>query len=221
MGEMAYPRYLRERAREMRQMKKLSLIEIAERLALPKTTVYYWISDLPLGRPRRDNGHPGNLAMQAKYRLIREAAYREGAEEFVRLAIQTPAFRDFVCLYIGEGYRRNRNRVSIANSDPAIVAFAARWIQHFSDRPLDCSLQFHADQDPRKLAVFWSERLSVDPSRVRLQPKSNSSKLATRKWRCQYGVLSVGVNDTALRARLQGWIDSIKEQWLDSASFGA
>jgi hypothetical protein len=218
---MAYPRYLRERARQMRRTEKLSLIEIAERLALPKTTVYYWISDLPLGRPRRDNGHPGNLAMQAKYRAIREDAYREGAEEFAKRALSTPAFRDFVCLYIGEGYKRNRNRVSIANSDPAIVVFAARWITQLSDRPLDCSLQFHADQDPRKLKTFWSERLSVDPGQIRLQRKSNSNKLATRKWRCQYGVMSVGVNDTALRARLQGWVDSIKGQWLDSASFGA
>jgi transcriptional regulator with XRE-family HTH domain len=50
---MAYPKYLRERAREMRRKEKLSLIEIADRLALPKTTVYYWIrGSLPDRRPR-------------------------------------------------------------------------------------------------------------------------------------------------------------------------
>jgi hypothetical protein len=214
---VAYPKYLRDRARQMRRQEKLSLIEISERLALPKTTVYYWISDLPLGRPRRENGHPGNVAMQAKYRRIREGAYQRGKEEFAQRAIVNPAFRDFVCLYIGEGYRRNRNRVEIGNSDPAIVAFAAGWIRQFSNHALDCSLQFHADQNPRRLATFWGQRLSVEPDQIRLLPKSNSSKLASRKWRCQYGVMSVGVNDTALRSRLQGWIDSIKEQWLDSA----
>jgi transcriptional regulator with XRE-family HTH domain len=36
---MAYPAYLRERARELRVTKKLSLNEFAERLALRKTTV--------------------------------------------------------------------------------------------------------------------------------------------------------------------------------------
>ena len=45
--EVAHPAYLREKARELRTKKKLSLIEIAERLALPKTTVFYWIKDLP------------------------------------------------------------------------------------------------------------------------------------------------------------------------------
>ena len=54
-GEMAHPAYLRARARELRIKKHLSLDELAEHLALPKTTVYYWIKDLPLGRERRDS----------------------------------------------------------------------------------------------------------------------------------------------------------------------
>ncbi len=44
---------LNERARELRTTKHLSIDEIAERLVLPKMKVYTWISDLPLGRPRR------------------------------------------------------------------------------------------------------------------------------------------------------------------------
>jgi hypothetical protein len=44
---MAHPAYLREKAREPRVNKKLSLLEIAERLSLPKTTIFYWIRDLP------------------------------------------------------------------------------------------------------------------------------------------------------------------------------
>ena len=50
---MGYPAYIRERARELRTAKRLSLDEIAERLAVPKTTVYYWIKDLPLNRERK------------------------------------------------------------------------------------------------------------------------------------------------------------------------
>lgn len=44
---MDYPAYLRERARDLRVKNRLSLDEISERLALPKTTVRYWIRDLP------------------------------------------------------------------------------------------------------------------------------------------------------------------------------
>jgi transcriptional regulator with XRE-family HTH domain len=111
---MAYPAYLRERARELRISKKLSLDEIAERLALPKTTVYYRIKDLPLGRERRWSmgQRKGNEAMKRKYRLLREEAYAQGLLEYDELA-RLPTFREFVALYIAEGYKRCRNVVSM------------------------------------------------------------------------------------------------------------
>jgi hypothetical protein len=91
---MAYPAYLRERASELRVTKKLSLDEIAERLALPKTTVHYWIKDLPLGRERRwsKGQRKGNAKMQANFRRRREAAYAKGVAEFDELA-ELPTFR--------------------------------------------------------------------------------------------------------------------------------
>ena len=49
-----HPAYLKEKARTLRTQRHLSIDEIAARLALPKTTIYYWVKDLPLGRPRRD-----------------------------------------------------------------------------------------------------------------------------------------------------------------------
>jgi len=165
---MAYPRYLRERAIRMRLQEKFSLLEIAERLALPKTTVYYWIAHIPLQRPRRENGHPGNVAMQVKYRRIREEAFERGRDEFGQLATADPSFRDFVSLYIAEGYRRNRNRVSIANSDPTVMIFASSWIRRFTERDLDCSLQYHADQQPDQLRAFWAKALSVRTEQIRL-----------------------------------------------------
>lgn len=218
---MAYPRYLREKAMELRTEKHLSLDEIAERLALPKTTVYYWIKGTPLGRPRRGtSGQAGNKAMQKKYRLIREAAYASGRDEFQELSTVL-GFRDFVTLYIAEGYKRNRNKVSVGNSNPVVVKFCVLWIRRYSDHPLECSLQFHADQRPESLAMFWAKQLDVSPESIRLQRKSNSSQLRRRTWRSQYGVMTVCVNDTTFRARLQGWIDAIEQVWLDSIDFGA
>jgi transcriptional regulator with XRE-family HTH domain len=47
---MAYPAYIREKARELRRKKQLTIDELAERLALPRTTIYYWVRDLPIDR---------------------------------------------------------------------------------------------------------------------------------------------------------------------------
>src|SRR3954470_12938234 len=118
----------------MRTERNFSIDEIAERLVLPRTTVFYWVRDLPIdrsARPRTRAQLNGSLAMQAKYRRLREAAYAEGRETFDELALD-PSFRDFVCLYIAEGYKRNRNTVSVCNSDPAVVVVCDRWLRRLS-----------------------------------------------------------------------------------------
>jgi AcrR family transcriptional regulator len=218
---MAYPAYVREKARKLRVEKRLSIDEIAERLALPKTTIYYWVRDLPLGRPRRANPgqRKGNQRMRAKYRLRRAAAYALGRLEFERL-VRDPTFRDFVCLYIAEGYKRNRNTVAVGNSDPTVVVLCTHWIRRFARNPVTFRVQYHADQDLEELREFWGRQVGVAPERICLQRKSNSGQLGGRTWRSRYGVLTVHAGDTALRARLQGWIDCLREQWLNSADSG-
>ncbi len=216
---MTHPAYLREKAREIRVEKRLTIDEIAERLALPRTTIYHWVRDIPI--PRANPGRPfasdaqrrGNEAMQANWQRRREAAYAVGAGEFDRLAAE-PCFRDFVCLYVAEGYKRSRNQVSIANSDPAVVAVADRWLKRFAVRPLDYVVQYHADQDLDEIRAFWGVVVGVEPERVGVQRKSNSNQLAGRTWRSAHGVLTVRVGDTLLRARLQAWIDRVRSEWV-------
>jgi hypothetical protein len=218
---MAYPAYVREKARQLRVERRLSIVEIAERLALPKTTVFYWVRDIPLQRPRRANPHPGACAMERRFRLLREEAYEDGRGSFSALASSDRTFRDFVCMYIGEGYKRNPNRVSIANSDPRVVVLATRWLRALSRNPLHFSLQYHADQDLRKLSEFWASTLGIQAHAVRMQRKTNSGRLGGRTWRCAHGVLAVTTNDTLLRARLQAWMDCVQEQWIHSPANGA
>ena len=93
----------------MRIERRLTIDELAERLALPRTTIYYWVRDLPI--PGSGSGgvwpeaarRKGTRAMQRKYRLLREEAYRQGERESEALAAEA-TFRDFVCLYVAEGY---------------------------------------------------------------------------------------------------------------------
>ena len=215
---MAHAAYIREKARQMRVERQLTIDQIAERLALPRTTIYYWVRDLPLAEALRHSGprqaarRRGNRGMQRKYRLLREAAYREGLESFAELAAD-PSFRDFVCLYIAEGYKRSRHTASICNSDPAVMKVATQWLRRLTDRPLSYSIHHHADQDLTELCHFWSELLDTEASAMRLYRKSNSGRLHGRTWRCPHGVLAVSVHDTLFRARLQAWIDRLTDEW--------
>src|SRR5690606_39030567 len=99
--------HLRAKAISLRTEKHMTLDEIVECLSLPKTTVYYWIKDLPIpARPRQQHWgqRRGTEAMQAKYAAKREAAYQQGCEEAPEL-LKNPTFRDFVVLYMAEGYK--------------------------------------------------------------------------------------------------------------------
>ena len=222
---MTHPDYIRDKALELRRERGLTIDEIAERLALSRGTIYSWVRGIEIPRKpgwknRTQAQRLGTKAMQEKFERKRELAYNAGRHSFYGLA-EDPPFRDFVCLYIGEGYKRSRNVVSVANSDPMVVELAYRWIAELTQNKLRCSLQYHADQDLRMLRGFWGIRLGIDPQSIALQRKSNSNQLSGRTWRSQFGVMTVSVGDTQLRARLQGWIDEMKKSWLDSPHSGA
>jgi excisionase family DNA binding protein len=218
MFVMAHAPYLREKARSMRVERRLTIDELAERLALPRTTIYYWVRDLPIPGSASGGGWPesarrkGNRAMRRKYRLLREEAYRQGEREFDVLAAE-PTFRDFVCLYIAEGSKRNRNRLALCNSDPAVISVATSWMRRLTDKPLRFAIQHHVDQDLHELSRFWAGDLDIEPSAIGLLRKSNSNQLAGRVWRSRRGVMTVWVDDTAFRARLAAWMDRIRGEW--------
>jgi hypothetical protein len=219
---VAYPAYVREKGRKLRVEKHLSIDEIAACLALPRTTVYYWVRDVPLDRRGRPNAgqRKGNRNMRRNYALRRAAAYLQGRIEYADLVVD-PTFRDFVCRYMAEGYKRSRNTVGVCNSDPAIVVLCACWVRRFARNPVRYSIQYHADQDLDRLRGYWAKALDVSPDEIQLQRKSNSGQLSGRVWRSKFGVLNVSANDTLFRARVEAWIHSIQDEWLHSTGLGA
>ena len=153
--------------------------------------------------------------MLAKHRRLRQEAYQLGYWEFSRLLVHS-TFRDFVALYIAEGYQRNRNTVAICNSDAAVMKIGTLWMRRFSRR-LVYSVQFHEDQDLKEVTRYWAEALEIPATEIRLQRKSNSGQLGGRVWRSRYGVIAVRAGDTLFRARLQGWMDRLHEEWVFEA----
>ena len=84
--------------------------------------------------------------MKAKYAAMREAAYQQGLAEAPEL-LKDETFRDFVVLYMGEGYRKNRNVVDFVNSNVQMVRLAYRWMYELSSNKEGFSywLQCHVD----------------------------------------------------------------------------
>jgi hypothetical protein len=91
---MAHPAYVKEHAIRLRVEKHLSVDEIAERLALARTTIYYWVNHIPLGRDRQWSvgQKRAHEAVRARYQRLRHEAYARGRRRRHRwLADQSPA----------------------------------------------------------------------------------------------------------------------------------
>ena len=208
--------HLRKKARELRR-KDFSLGEIVDRLSLPKTTIYYWIKDIPLSPTKRGDNLSKALkaarkACKKKYRLLREEAYQEGLNLAPEL-FKDSNFRDFMVAYLCEGYKRDRNRVSMGNSDGTIVKLAYGYFNKFSNRTLRFYLQCHEDNDEDELKCYWANLLDIDPNIIKIIRKSNSGNLSGRQWRCKFGVLQVDTSDTYFRSKIEAWIDYLKNEW--------
>src|SRR5205823_4426691 len=109
--------------------------------------------------------------------------------------------------------RGQRGRRAVPRAGGRASSLSTRWIRHLTDKELEFSIQYHADQGTAELRRFWGQVLEIDTDRIRLQRKSNSSQLRGRQWRCRYGVLTVRAHDTVLRQRMQAWMHLLRASW--------
>jgi hypothetical protein len=213
---MTHSRHLRDMARLLRVERRLTVDQLAKRLALPRSTVYYWVRDLPLRstepdaspRPRRQAGtFPSAKAPQQ----AQQSAYDEGLRSYDELVAE-PTFRDFVCVYIIEGYKRDRRRVALANADPSVMRLAHRWIWRLTDRSPSISVQCPAGLNLKELRSFWSETVGEEVAAIRVR---RGAQGGLHRWSPAplHGVLTVSVDDRDLRARLQAWMRRTRESW--------
>lgn len=207
--------HLRRKALELRKNGK-TIGDICEMLSVGKGTAYYWIKDIPIPRTEKqtDAQKAGTKAMQLKCSSLREKAYEEGIKQYKSLMAK-PLFRDFVVLYLTEGFRRTRHHVAVSNSNPNLIRLAYLWIRSLANykRKFDFQIQCHVDNDENELKLFWSNVLGISKEQIKIRRKSNSGKLSGRQWRSEHGVFTVRVNDTYLRSRIESWMDKIQEEW--------
>lgn len=207
--------------RLLRVERQLTVDQLAKRLALPRSTIYYWVRDLPLLDASSDTGAPAASTAVAgapepnPVAPREQSAYEEGLRSFDDLVIQ-PTFRDFLSIYILDGYKRDRRRVALANADPAVMRLANRWIWRLTDKSPSLSVRFHPDQGVGELRRFWSETVGVDGAAIRAR-RAAQGELTRRSHQWGplplHGVLTITVDDTLLRARLQAWMRRMRESW--------
>ena len=193
----------------MRKANK-SLDEIAESLQLNKSTVYYWIKDIEAHITRRACTKASSEKTRETWAKKRQQSYDEGKMEYPTLS-KYKLFRDFVILYICEGYKRNRNSVSITNSDPLIIKTAYDVMVTLTKKSPFFEVQIHLDNDVENVKNFWGRLLGIDPSIIKVYTRK--SNMTNRNGRLPYGIFSVKYSNTEFRSKIQSWIDCVKKEW--------
>lgn len=213
------PQYIIDKAIELRVKHKMTVPEIAECLGYSKATVNGWLEDYPLEGRTEKQGKAQIAAAEANRKnaaVLRQAAYDEGLLQAPEL-FKDEFFREFVCMYIGEGSKKDRNKIAIVDSDVAVIVLAHYWIKKLSnpENKFFYALQIHKDHDEEEIKAYWAQALGIDSTIIHTTRKSNSGELSGRKFRSQWGLLSIQANDTYFMSKMQAWMDYRRQEWLD------
>ena len=222
---MTHSRYLRNMARLLRVEQQLTVDQLATRLALSRSTVYYWVRDLPLSGARGDRGAVGGESSaggdgegeraQGEHEQLRPgqaSAYEQGLRTFDDLATE-PSFRDFLCIYSLAGEKRDRTLVSLTNGDPAVMRLVNRWIRRLTDRPPALSVRCQSDQSMAESRSFWADVVDALPEAIDARRTRGAGAARVSGAEPVHGMLTVSVEDKLLRARLQAWMCRLREGW--------
>lgn len=163
----------REMAVRLRKVDRLSYSAILRRIKVSKSTLSYWLRDLPLtdaeiktlktiswhkGEAAREK-YRNAMALQRKRKLVE--IYRSQKERLLPLT-KRDAYIAGLMLYVGEGDKRNPHRVSLANSDPFVITFFTKWLQSFLKIPrknLRFGLHLYANMKIAEERKFWQDTL--------------------------------------------------------------
>jgi hypothetical protein len=127
--------------------------------------------------------------------------------------ITRPTFHDFICVYIADGYKRDRRRVALASADPDVIRLAHRWIRRLSDVSPSLTVRYTHEQSREELRRFWSEVVGEQLESIRTRRAFAEELEHASGARPLRGVLTVSVDDVALRARMQAWMRRTREGW--------
>jgi len=208
---------LREQAIKLRIEDNLSYSAIKDKLGVAKSTLSYWLRELPLSEERikelRNQTWGKNEASRERFRNTmmkkREMAYQEvykkQQKKLANLS-KDSFFTAGLMLYLGEGDKKNRNRISLANTDPFIINFFIKWLDDFLNIPKErirAQIHLYENMDVNKEINFWTKKTGFKknqfykPSIRKLQKSSFSYKESYR-----HGTCSLYICDTEKKREL-------------------
>lgn len=218
----------REKAVQMRVKEQLSYSRIAKKLGVPKSTLSYWLKDLPLSEKRitelrRVSWRKGE-ASRERFRNTMRKKKEEKAKQvfecyqkrFSKISDEA-YFTAGLALYMGEGDKKNTARIGLVNTNPQIISFFVQWLSRFFSAPREkirIQLNLYPNMKIAQEELFWRKILGFGKEQFykssirKIRPGSFSYKDSSR-----HGTCGVYFNSTQKKTELMMAIKALIEKF--------
>ena len=177
--------------------KGLSMKEISMKLDCSNGKIVYWINKY-------------NILTRSRS----EATYvkrNPGGDPFTIKKITTiediKLFYLGIALYLGEGEKRGKHIVRLANSDPGILRIFLKFLYEICgvrEEKIRAEINMFDDIDKDKSVSYWMNKLNINKSQIRTII-IRKSKGGTYKNKSQYGTLTIYVSNSKLKKIAVDW----------------
>lgn len=211
---------IRETVLQMRQKEGLSYSEILQKVNVAKSTLSYWLRDIELNATQK-NALQKRLqpkfalrvehfreAMQKKRQDRNFGLYKKYLLKFKKIS-GGAEFISGLTLYWGEGDKKNRSRIGVANTDPKLILFFKKWLHsqfEISYNVMRGELHLYENMNIAKEEKFWQDTLSLPKAQFyktqvrKLQKGSFSYQESFRHGTCSLYVLGVKKKEELMAA---------------------
>lgn len=146
-----------------------TLAEIAEQLAVSKSSVSLWVRNVAFTPSPRRTG-PQQRPNRLRDRRLAEIAELDAAGiERIGVLSEAAFLAAGVALYAGEG-SKTEGAIKFANSDASMMRFFCTWLRHFfviDERRLRVAVYLHEGLDLDAAEAFWARVTGIPHSQFR------------------------------------------------------
>ena len=207
---------LRKRGKSYSQIKKI--------LKISKSTLSLWLRNYPLSKQRIRELRDWNEQRIERCRETKRKKKEKRLMDFYRhqkKIIFPFNKREFflmgLFLYWGEGSKSQTTRLSVSNTDPAIIEFFIQWLTKSLFVPkekIKIQLHLYKDMDIDRETKFWSKTLGISINQfTKPYIKESSSLRINHKGGFGHGTCNVRVGGARLAEKIHMAIKAIADRY--------
>ena len=190
--------------------------EIKNKLGISKSTLSYWLKNVPLSSEQRERFYTkqvqilsmGPQSQKERRKIEIDKIINEASLE-IKFPLSLDSYRlTGAFLYWAEGSKKS-GRWQITNSDPYIILFMVKWLKDIFDihpASLKAWLNIYPQQDDLEIKRFWSDLTGLpleNFGKSYIKPLSSGYK----KNNLYYGTIRIEVPKSVdMKHKIFGWV---------------